>query len=149
MSLGNLLLVILVAATLFSNGVQAYIHYEAYPLFANVGKSEFAAYIGEYEKRLAIPLLAPYGITILANLILIFVRPANVSVIGVIIALLLNLSVAIVTMRVATPVYEKMKASGTAIGADMKQLMSINLIRLVLSSIASLVVLGLLLGQLP
>src|SRR5579859_758697 len=103
MSPGIILFVALVALTLFSNGVQAYIHYEAYPLFAYVGKADFAAYIAEYEKRLTIPLLLPYGLTILSNLILIFVRPDKLSVVGVIIALLLNLALAATTMLIAIP----------------------------------------------
>ena len=144
MSLGIILFVVLVALTLFSNGVQAYIHYEAYPLFSNVGKADFAAYLAEYEKRLTIPLLLPYGLTVLSNLILIFVRPDNLSVIGVIFALLLNLAVAVTTAVVATPVYNRVKAAGQAAREDMSQLMRINLLRLLLSTASSLVVLALL-----
>jgi hypothetical protein len=142
MDTSYILLLVLTALTLINNGVQLYIHYQAYPLLAYVGKSDFAKYIEEYEKRLTIPLLLPYGLTLLSNLALIFIRPCEVDVIVVIVAFAFNLSVAIVTVRVATPVYEKVKASADATGSDMQQLMTINLVRLVLSTIASVIVLG-------
>ena len=145
MSIANILFVVLVALTLYNNGVQAYIHFEAYPLIPFVGKDEFAKYMAEYEQRLTIPLLAPYGLTVLANLILIFTRPAAVSLIGIIILLVLNISVAVVTMVVATPVYNQLK-SGEEV---MPRLMNINLLRLVISTVSSLGVLYLLYGLLP
>ncbi len=43
MTLGLIAFIVLVLTTFFSNGVQAYIHYEAYPLIPFVGKSEFSA----------------------------------------------------------------------------------------------------------
>src|SRR5262249_41922309 len=112
MTLGSILFIILAVTVFFSNGVQAYIHYEAYPLIGYVGKPEFATYISEYEKRLMIPLAVPYGLTLLSNLILIFVHPFGLSVIWIIISLLLNVSVAAVTLRVATPVYNELKQAG-------------------------------------
>jgi hypothetical protein len=146
MSLENLIFVILVALTLYNNGVQAYIHFEAYPLFAFAGKDGFPTYISEYEKRLTIPLLAPYGLTLLANLILIFFRNDGLPLIGIIILLVLNISVAVVTMVVATPVYNRIKASGLD---EMPRLLSINILRLLLSTVSSLGVLYLLLTLLP
>jgi hypothetical protein len=145
MDIGNLLYVVLVGLILYNNGVQAYIHYEAYPLIPFVGKSEFATYMTEYEKRLTIPLLAPYGLTLLVNIILLFTRPTGISVISVIILLVLNMAVAIVTMVVATPVYNQLK-QGEAV---MPRLMTINLLRLVLSTVSSVVALYLLFTIMP
>jgi hypothetical protein len=139
MTLEIILFIVLVFTVFFNNGVQAYIHYNAYPLIAHVGKPEFANYLKEYENRLMIPLLAPYVVTLLSNLALIFIRPAALSVIWVIIAFLLNLSVAVVTMRVATPVYNRIKENGVT-PELMQQLMGINLIRLVISTVSSGVV---------
>jgi hypothetical protein len=147
MQISYILLLVLTALTLINNGVQLYIHYQAYPLLAYVGKSDFATYIEQYEKRLTIPLLVPYGLTLLSNLAMIFIGPVEVNVVAVIVAFAFNLSVAIVTVRVATPVYEKIKASAEATGSDMQQLMTINLVRLVLSTIASVIVLGMVLAS--
>jgi hypothetical protein len=145
MDIGNLLYVVLVGLILYNNGVQAYIHYEAYPLIPFVGKGEFATYMTEYEKRLTIPLLAPYGLTLLANIALLFTQPAGISVISIIILLVVNMAVAVVTMVVATPVYNQLKA-GEAV---MPRLMTINLLRLVLSTVSSVVVLYLLFTIMP
>jgi hypothetical protein len=145
MAIANILFVVLVGLILYNNGVQAYIHYEAYPLIPFVGKGEFATYMTEYEKRLNIPLLAPYGLTLLANIALLFTRPIGISVISIIILLALNMAVAVVTMVVATPVYNELKA-GTAV---MPRLMTINLLRLVLSTVSSVVALYLLYTIMP
>ena len=45
MALELIVFIVLVFTVFFNNGVQAYIHYEAYPLFAYVGKPEFATYL--------------------------------------------------------------------------------------------------------
>lgn len=145
MALELILFVILIALVLFNNGIQAYIHFEAYPLFARVGKADFAAYLAEYERRLTIPLMLPFGLTVLSNLALLFIRPAGLPVIGVIVALVLNLAVAATTVVLATPVYNRIKAAGQAAPAEMSRLMTINLLRLLLSTAASLTVLILLL----
>jgi hypothetical protein len=149
MSLAAIVFIVLVVTTFISNGVQAYIHFEAYPLIPLVGKSEFANYLKEYETRLNIPLLLPYGLTVLSNIILIFTRPGSLSVIVVIVALILNLAVSVVTLQLATPIYNRIKQAGQAAPAEMEQLMRINLIRLVLSSLSSLIVIYMLLTLLP
>lgn len=149
MTLGGILFIILAVTVFFSNGVQAYIHYEAYPLIAYVGKPEFAGYLSEYEKRLMIPLLVPYGLTVLSNLVLIFVHPFGLSVILIIISLLLNLSVAVITMRLATPVYNELKQAGQGTAEIMARLMQINLYRLVISTVASVVVIVMLFSLIP
>lgn len=145
MTIELVLFVIVVALTLFNNGVQAYIHFEAYPLLRRVGKSEFAAYLGDYEARLTIPLMLPYGLTVLSNLALLVIRPEPVPLVGVIVALVLNIAVAVVTITLATPVYGRVKQAQQAGGADMDSLMNINLLRLLLSTAASLTLLYLLL----
>lgn len=137
MSIEWLLFVILVVMSFINQGVQMYIHFNAYPLLGYVGKAEFAEYIKQYEKRLLTPLLLPGGITILVSIALIFIRPEIVPIVGVIILLVLNLSVAGVTIMLATPVYSRIVAAGEAKGADMAKLMQINLIRLGITTLAS------------
>ena len=144
MSLENLIFVIVLATTMVNLGVQLYIHYEAYPLFNNVGRGEFRTYLAEYERRLVMPLIVPYLITIAANIALLFLRPDGVSLIGVIVVLILNLAVSTTTQVLAAPVYNRIRQGDTAASAEMSRLMNINLLRLALSALASLVVLGLL-----
>lgn len=136
MNIEWLLFVILLAGTLINLGIQIYIHFEAYPLLSYVGKGEFGDYLKQYEKRLFVPLMLPYGITILSNIALVFIRPEIVPVLAVIIVLVLNLGVAIVSVVIATPVYNRISQAGEANGADMATLMRINLIRLALSALS-------------
>ena len=131
---------LLTFGTFVSNGVQAYIHFEAYPLLPLVGKSEFPAYLKAYESRLTVPLILPYVVTLLANLILIFTRPAHLPLILVIVAFVLNLAVSVVTVMLATPIYNRIKQNGQALPDDMSQLMRVNLLRLILSTVSSIVV---------
>ncbi|MEZ4668652.1 MAG: hypothetical protein R3E39_12135 [Anaerolineae bacterium] len=140
MSVEGLVFIVLVVTTIYNLGVQAYIHFEAYPLLSSVGKTEFPAYLKAYEDHLTIPLLAPYGLTLLSNVILLFGRPSHLTVLEVIAALVLNLSVSLVTQFVASPVYNKVKQSGEASGPDMARLMQINMLRLVLSLLAVAVI---------
>lgn len=140
MTLESILFILLVFLTFYNNGVQGYIHFEAYPLIGLVGKSELSAYLKEYEGRITPALLLPYGLTLLSNLALIFIRPAALSVVAVILALLLNLSVAVVTQMVATPVYNQVKQNQGGTAEEMARLLRINLLRLGLSTVSSLVV---------
>ncbi len=149
MTLGTILFTILAATVFISNGTQAYIHFEAYPLIGYVGKPEFATYLSEYEKRLTVPLLVPYGLTVLSNIVLIFVHPLGLSVGLIIISLLLNLAVAAITMMMATPVYNELKQAGQGTPEIMARLMQINLYRLVISTVASVVVIIMMLSLIP
>ena len=139
MAIEWLLFVVLVVVTLINQGVQIYIHFEAYPLLGYVGKAEFAEHIKQYEKRLTVPLMLPYVITLLSNIALIFIRPEIVPLIGIILLLVLNVSVAGVTMGVATPVYNRIVQAGEAKGENMTKLMQINLLRLGLTTLSSTV----------
>lgn len=56
----------------------------------------------------------------------------------------MSLAVGATTGAIATPVYNRVKAAGQATGEDMKKLMRINLLRLLLSTASSLVVLAML-----
>lgn len=128
---------IFVFVSFINQGVQMYIHFEAYPLLASVGKAELPAYIEQYEKRLSIPLLLPYGFTLVTNLIMFFTYPAKLSLIIIGAAFVVNIAVAAVTMLIATPVYNHVKQESDAKGAAMAHLMQINLGRLFLTSVSS------------
>jgi hypothetical protein len=146
MTIPLVLFLILVFTTFFSNGIQAYIHLEAYPLLAFVGAEEFPAYLKEYERRLPVPLLLPYFVMVLSNLILLFARPAQISLVWLIAALVLNIAVTVVTVVLATPVYNRYKQAGEINADGMHELLRINSLRLALSTLSSIVVIYLLIG---
>lgn len=148
MSVESIVFVVLVFTTFFNAGVQAYIHFEAYPLIAYVGKAEFSTYLKEYEGRLTIPLMLPYALTLLSNLALLFVRTERFPLLWVVIALILNIAVAAVTLMLATPIYNRIKQAGQAAAGEMQALMRINLLRLALSLLSGLVIIYLLLNAL-
>ena len=91
-------------------------------------------------RYVTLPLLLPYVLTLVSNLVLLFTRPANLSLVSVIVAFVLNLAVSVVTVVLATPIYTRIKQSGQASPEEMEQLLRINLLRLVLSTLSSLVV---------
>ena len=144
--LSTILILVFVFTTFYSNGVQAYIHREAYPLFAFVGTEKLPAYLKEYERRLPLPLLLPYFATVLSNILLLVFRPAQLSLIWLIVALVLNIAVTMVTLVVATPVYNRYKQAGKIPSDGMRELLRINFLRLALSTLSSAVVIYLLLG---
>lgn len=148
MNLQVLIFIVFVFTTFFNNAIQAYIHQEAYPLLAFVGKLEFGAYLKEYERRLTLPLLLPYAVSLLSNLILFFTHPAAVSIVWLIVTFVLNLAVSIVTLRVATPVYNRIAQAGSVTQDGLHELLRINLLRLGLSTLCSLIVIYLLFSQL-
>ncbi len=142
----TILFLIFVFTTFYNNGVQAYIHLEAYPLFAFVGTQELPAYLKEYEKRLPLPLLLPYFATVLSTILLLVFRPAQLSLVWLIVVLVLTLAVTVVTVVLATPVYNRYKQAGTITSAGMHELLRINVLRLALSTLSSLIVISLLIG---
>jgi hypothetical protein len=145
MTFDTVLFVVLAVTTFISNGVQGYIHFEAYPLIPFVGTAELPSYLKEYERRLALPLLVPYAVMVLSNIGLLFIRPAKLCLMCIIVALVLNLAVTLVTMTLATPVYNRIKQNGQALPNDMQRLLRIDLLRLLLSTISSGLVIYLLL----
>ncbi|GHO42172.1 hypothetical protein [Ktedonospora formicarum] len=140
----TVLFLVFVFTTFFNNGIQAYIHLEAYPLFAFVGATEFPAYLKEYERRLPLPLLLPYFATVLSNLLLLIFRPAQLSLVWLIVALVLNIAVTVVTLVLATPVYNRHKQAGKITLDGMRELLRINFLRLALSTLSSVIVIYLL-----
>src|SRR5882724_3993373 len=138
MSIGVIAFIVLLFTTFVSNGVQLYIHFEAYPLIPFVGKGEFATYLKEYESRLMVALVLPYLLSLVSNLVLLFTRPAALTIVSVIIVFVLNIAVSVVTVVLATPIYSRIKQAGEAAPAEMAQLVRINLLRLVLSTLSSI-----------
>jgi hypothetical protein len=139
-NINSLIFVLYIFFTFFHNGVQAYIHFEAYPLLAYVGKPDFATYLEQYERRLMPVLMLPTGLLLLTNLFVIFSHSDNMSAKGPILTLVLELALTGVTLALAAPVYNRIKQAGQAAGADMQQLMRLNLLRLALATISSLAV---------
>jgi hypothetical protein len=85
---------------------------------------------------------------VLSNLVLLFIRPAQLSLVWLIVALVFNIAVTVVTVVLATPVYNRYKQAGKITSDGMRELLRINFLRLALSTLSSIVVLYLLIGVL-
>jgi len=144
MSIQLVTFIVLVVATFYHLGVQMYIHFETYPLIPFVGKKEFKMYLDEYERRLTIPLLLPYGIMLLSNFVLLFIRFEGIPLFWVITAFILNLLVTVLTIVWATPVYTRIKQAEMATSEETQNLLRINVFRLLLSALSSFIVVFLL-----
>jgi hypothetical protein len=144
MTIATVALLILVFTMFFSTGVQVYLHLEAYPLFAYVGRAELPKYLTEYERRLTAPLLVPSAFTLISAVVLLVIRPASLSVGWLIVALVCTLAVHIVTGALATPVYNRLKQRETDTASALSQLLRINLLRLGFSLVGSIAVIILL-----
>lgn len=131
--------------TFFGTGVQTYIHQEAYPLLAYIGGGqEFPNYLKAFEQRLTIPLVLPYVLAVLSNIILFFIRPNGVPLLWLIVAFVLSLASSGVTAGIATPVYNRYKQNGKPELQIVQRLVNINILRLVLSLLGSAIAIYLL-----
>ncbi len=79
MSFGLAIFVVLVFATFFNNALHFYTQVQTYPLFARVGRDEFVVFHKEYQRRLPLAIYAPYSLLMAANVLLLFIRPAELA----------------------------------------------------------------------
>lgn len=91
------------------------------------------------------PLLLPYGLTILTNLALLFIRPDEIAIAGIIVLLMLNMSMAGIGIGIATPIYNRL-SDFENFDTTLAELLKINLLRLGVTTVISLITCGLLLG---
>src|SRR5688572_24026686 len=144
MSLENLIFVIVLATQWLISVFNPIIHNKAYQHLNNVGREGSRTYFAEYGRGSVMRLILLYFLRFPANIALLFLRPDGVSLLGVIVVLILNLAVSTTTQVLAAPVYNRIRQGDSVDSAEMSRLTNINLLRLALSALASLVVLGLL-----
>lgn len=132
----------LVFATFSNNALHWYTQFQTYPLFAWVGKQEFRRLHGEYERRLSLALYVPYGLLMVSNVLLLAFRPPEIGTWTAIALLLLNASVAVVSLLLAVPVHRRLdrEAPHHAPG-DLDRLVRLNALRLAAATISSALVL--------
>jgi hypothetical protein len=79
MSFGLAIFVVLVFATFFNNALHFYTQVQTHPLFAWVGREGFVPFHKEYQRRLPLTIYAPYSLQMAANVLLLFIRPAELA----------------------------------------------------------------------
>ena len=144
MTIQLVIFLLFVFTMFFSTGVQVYIHQEAYPLLAYIGAQDFPTYLKQFEQRLTIPLVLPYLLAVLSNIVLFFMRPNNIPPVWLIVVFVISIAMSGITGGLATPVYNRYKQSGKPEVGIVQQLVRINILRLVLSLVNSAIVVYLL-----
>ena len=148
MTLGLVFFVVVVFATFFNNALHFYTQVQTYPLFAWVGRNEFVPFHEEYQRRLPVAIYAPYSLLMAANVLLLFVRPAEVAVGWVVVLLILNASILVESLALAAPVHHRMDRQTGNDKDEAARLIRLNAIRLAAATASSLLVAYLLLQTL-
>ena len=78
-AMAQIVLLLHVAATLFMVGVIWFVQIVHYPLMASIGRAEFTAYEQAHTRRTAWVVGPPMLLELATGLVLLWVRPAGVS----------------------------------------------------------------------
>jgi len=113
-------------------------HYSIYP---SVGKENFQNYMKANNKSALIPSILPAMVLILINMVMLFIRPAFMSMTVITLSLLLNL-----TAFVSTMIWQrKLQGEMAATGYDQKKislLISTNWIRTIAYFVQAILAVG-------
>jgi hypothetical protein len=144
MSIELVIFLIFVFMTFFNHAIQWYTHIESYPLQAYVGRNEYLAYGEAYERRLVLALYIPFFIMLACNLVLLFTHPVELNVIFFIVTFIANLSIPIVSFALAVPLHRKHAEEGHVTAEGVREILHVNLLRLLAATLSSVIVLYLL-----
>ena len=110
-SLARVLMLVHVMATLFMVGVIWFVQIIHYPLFAAIGKADFAAYEQAHTRRTVWVVAPPMLIELITGILLLFVRPAGVTLIHSILGVVLIAVVCFSTQFVQVPCHARLSLS--------------------------------------
>jgi hypothetical protein len=148
MSTEIIVFVVAAFATFFNNALHWYTQVTTYPLLSWVGQAEFVSFHKEYERRLPFSIYAPYALLMFSTLLLIFFRPAEIALGWVFILFILNASIMIVSLVFAVPIHSRLDHQGYSDKAGIRKLIRYNSVRLITSSISSIIMLYLMISLL-
>lgn len=138
-SLPELLLMIHLAATLFMTGVIWFVQVVHYPLFSALGRSEFPGYAKQHAV-LTTGIVAPLMLVESTSaLLLLWIRPADVSTWHLSIALSLLVIIWVSTALVQVPCHQVLQKGFD--GIEYRKLVRTNWVRTVAWSLRGLLVL--------
>ena len=96
----------------FNSGNMTTLQFQHYGIYPFVGKEGFASYMQANNKSAAIPSILPAMLLLIVNIILLFSRPAFMSLTLVILSLALNLVAFISTFRWQRKLQGEMAVTG-------------------------------------
>ena len=144
MSLGLATFAVVVFATFFNNALHFYTQAQTYPLFGWVDRQGFVSFHKEYQRRLPLAIYAPYTLLMAANALLLFFRPAEVTVGWGVVLLILNASIVVESLALAAPIHYRMDRQTRNDKGEVRRLIWLNGARLAAATASSFVVVYLL-----
>lgn len=152
MDAGRSLLLVLALLTALSWAVHYYTQAVTYRLFPVVaaasGGAGFVRYHQAYEARLPWSVYAPWTLLTLASAAFVVVRPPGVGLAWAVVLLVLNASIAPISLVFAAPLHRAVDRAGALTPARAKALLRWNGVRLAIATASLVLVGGLALDQL-
>lgn len=147
MDAGRAVLLVLALLTAANWAVHYYTQTVTYRLFPTVaaaaGGPGFVTYHQAYESRLPVSVYVPWGTLTLASAALILVRPAGLGLAWPIVLLVLNASIAPISLAFAAPVHRRVDAAADLAPHHAAALLRWNAVRLAIATVSLAVVAGL------
>ncbi len=145
------LLLALSFLTFFVTSIQWYTQHVSYPISALVGPSEAVQYGSRYEAGLVVALYIPYFLLLIVNAVLLLRPPQFIPRWTLALALLLNLSIVVISLGLAVPLHQQVAEARIAAPNDAAQrtpleaaLLNINWLRVSAATISSAITLWML-----
>ena len=140
---GTWLLLVALAATLFSTGVIWFMQVLEYPLFAFVGEDAFPAFHEQHNRRLPGVVFLPMLVAFASSVGLLFVRPAAVPGWLALLGVLLVAIVLVSSFTLLIPRHMQLSEGGYSLSL-IQELVRFNWLRTVAWSLHALVLLTML-----
>jgi hypothetical protein len=134
-------LLLALAFTLYMTGVIVNMQLLEYPLFALVGKGDFARYHAFHNRSLFVLVLLPTLIALISSVVLLWIRPSSIPLWPVILVVASDLGIVVSTAVLQAPLHTKLDRNGFS-EAVIKTLVQTNWIRTFLWIVSALFLLG-------
>ena len=130
------LLTVVITLTGFNLAVHWYTQLVTYALFPTIAAAAsgtaFVAYHRQYEKGLPLAIYLPWALLTAASAALVFVRPDGFPLWTAIVILVLNASIAPISILFAAPVHRRIDADDELDNMSSRALLRWNAVRLVI-----------------
>ena len=144
MDAGRTVLLLLAVLTALNWAVHYYTQTVTYRLFGTIaaaaGGPAFVRYHQAYESRLPLSVYAPWGLLTLTSIAFVVVRPQGVALAWAAVLLVLNASIAPISVLFAAPVHRAVDESGDLAPAQAAALLRWNGVRLAVATVSLVLV---------
>lgn len=152
MDAGAVTLALLTCLTWANLTLHYYTQVGTYALFpavaSHAGRDGFVGYHQAYERRLPLTVYAPWSALMAASFAFCVVRPDDVGLPVALVLLVLNASIAGLSIAFAAPVHGRIDDHGGLSPEDARALLRWNAVRLAVATVSALLVGGVLVSEL-